>query len=99
MTAAHTPSQKPVSVPTLRRMKQDGVPIVALTGYDASFAHVLDAAGVDGDMGEAQTRRRRRRGDAGRTRLAGILIIRAVADDRSKALIARCGAILEADLR
>lgn len=46
-TAAHTPAQKPVSVPTLRRMKHDGVPIVALTGYDATFAHVLDAAGVD----------------------------------------------------
>lgn len=46
-TAAHTPSQKPVSVPILRRMKQEGTPIVALTGYDASFAHVLDAAGVD----------------------------------------------------
>ncbi|MBK8067797.1 MAG: 3-methyl-2-oxobutanoate hydroxymethyltransferase [Rhodanobacteraceae bacterium] len=46
-TAATTPSQKPVSVPGLRKMKQDGTPIVALTGYDASFAHVLDAAGID----------------------------------------------------
>lgn len=46
-TAAPTPSQKPVSVPGLRKMKQDGTPIVALTGYDASFAHVLDAAGID----------------------------------------------------
>ncbi len=46
-TAAHTPSQKAITVPTLRRMKHEGLPIVALTGYDASFAHVLDAAGVD----------------------------------------------------
>jgi 3-methyl-2-oxobutanoate hydroxymethyltransferase len=46
-TAAPTPATKPVSVPSLRKMKQDGTPIVALTGYDASFAHVLDAAGID----------------------------------------------------
>lgn len=46
-TAAPMPATKPVSVPSLRKMKQDGTPIVALTGYDASFAHVLDAAGID----------------------------------------------------
>ena len=46
-TAAPTPSQKQVSVPSLRKMKHDGTPIVALTGYDASFAHVLDGAGID----------------------------------------------------
>lgn len=46
-TVASTPSQKPVSVPGLRKMKQDGTPIAALTGYDASFAHVLDSSGVD----------------------------------------------------
>lgn len=46
-TAATTPGTKPVTVPALRKMKQDGVPIVALTAYDASFAHVLDGAGVD----------------------------------------------------
>ena len=46
-TAAPVPGQRPVSVPTLRRMKQDGQPIVALTAYDASFAHVLDDAGID----------------------------------------------------
>jgi 3-methyl-2-oxobutanoate hydroxymethyltransferase len=46
-TAAHTPSQKAITVPSLRRMKHEGMPIVALTGYDASFGHVLDAAGVD----------------------------------------------------
>ena len=46
-TVASTPPQKPVSVPGLRKMKQDGTPIAALTGYDASFAHVLDSSGVD----------------------------------------------------
>jgi 3-methyl-2-oxobutanoate hydroxymethyltransferase len=46
-SAAPTPAQRPVTVPALRRMKQDGQPIVALTAYDASFAHVLDSAGVD----------------------------------------------------
>ncbi len=46
-SAAPTPVQRPVTVPSLRRMKQEGQPIVALTAYDASFAHVLDSAGVD----------------------------------------------------
>lgn len=46
-TAASTPVQRPVTVPALRRMKQEGQPIVALTAYDASFAHVLDSAGID----------------------------------------------------
>ena len=36
-----------VTVPRLRRMKAEGERIVALTAYDASFARVLDAAGVD----------------------------------------------------
>ncbi|MHC8441441.1 MAG: 3-methyl-2-oxobutanoate hydroxymethyltransferase [Candidatus Eutrophobiaceae bacterium] len=34
-------------VPHLRKMKQAGEKIVSLTAYDASFAHLLDAAGVD----------------------------------------------------
>ena len=46
-SAAPMPVQRPVTVPSLRRMKQEGQPIVALTAYDASFAHVLDSAGVD----------------------------------------------------
>ena len=45
-TAAPAPA-KSVTVPGLKRMKNDATPIVALTAYDASFAHVLDSAGVD----------------------------------------------------
>ena len=44
MSASDAP---PVTLETLRRMKADGVPIAALTCYDASFAALLDAAGVD----------------------------------------------------
>jgi len=36
-----------ITVPKLRQMKADGERIVALTAYDASFARVLDANGVD----------------------------------------------------
>lgn len=36
-----------ITVPALRQMKADGKRIVALTAYDASFARVLDACGVD----------------------------------------------------
>ena len=38
---------KPVSLATLGRMKAEGQPIACLTAYDASFAQVEDAAGVD----------------------------------------------------
>ena len=41
------PPRTPVAVPDLRRMKQEGKPIVALTCYDAGFAAALDAEGVD----------------------------------------------------
>ncbi len=41
---------KPVSVTTLRQMKQSGEKIAVLTAYDASFASVLDEAGVDAVM-------------------------------------------------
>lgn len=37
----------PVTVATLRAMKQRGEPIACLTAYDASFAGLLDRAGVD----------------------------------------------------
>ena len=37
----------PVNVSTLRQMKADGVPIACLTAYDASFAQLVDLAGVD----------------------------------------------------
>jgi len=40
-------SRNPLSVPDLYRMKSAGEKIVALTAYDASFASLLDAAGVD----------------------------------------------------
>src|SRR5688572_8784040 len=36
-----------VTVPKLRQMKAAGERIAALTAYDASFARVLDAAGID----------------------------------------------------
>ncbi|MDO9372180.1 MAG: 3-methyl-2-oxobutanoate hydroxymethyltransferase [Gammaproteobacteria bacterium] len=38
---------KPVTLTTLREMKQRGEKIACLTAYDASFAAALDAAGVD----------------------------------------------------
>jgi 3-methyl-2-oxobutanoate hydroxymethyltransferase len=39
--------EPPVNVSTLRKMKQDGVPIACLTAYDASYAALVDAAGTD----------------------------------------------------
>lgn len=39
--------EPPVNVSTLRKMKADSVPIACLTAYDASFAALVDAAGVD----------------------------------------------------
>lgn len=47
---AETPPLPPrpaVTVPKLRQMKAEGERIAALTAYDASFARVLDAAGID----------------------------------------------------
>lgn len=41
------PPRPAVTVPELARMKGRGQPIVALTAYDASFAALLDAEGVD----------------------------------------------------
>ena len=40
-------AQPPVNVSTLRKMKAEAVPIACLTAYDASFAVLVDAAGVD----------------------------------------------------
>ena len=37
----------PVNVSTLRKMKCDGKPIACLTAYDASFAALVDTAGID----------------------------------------------------
>ena len=45
--SAAPPARSVVTVPRLRKMKADGERIASLTAYDASFARVLDAAGVD----------------------------------------------------
>ena len=49
----------PVTISTLVKMKADGMPIACLTAYDASFANLVDEAGVDlvlaGDSIEAQS--------------------------------------------
>ena len=39
--------EPPVNVSTLRKMKEEGEPIACLTAYDASFAVLVDTAGVD----------------------------------------------------
>ncbi len=39
--------QKPVTLSTLQKMKAGGEKIAVLTGYDASFARLMDEAGVD----------------------------------------------------
>ncbi|MCI5062179.1 MAG: 3-methyl-2-oxobutanoate hydroxymethyltransferase, partial [Algiphilus sp.] len=39
--------QPPVNLAVLRAMRAEGQRIACLTAYDASFAQVLDAAGVD----------------------------------------------------
>ncbi|MCA9575439.1 MAG: 3-methyl-2-oxobutanoate hydroxymethyltransferase [Sandaracinaceae bacterium] len=41
------PSTKPVTVPTLRAMKRASERITMVTAYDATFARMLDEAGVD----------------------------------------------------
>jgi 3-methyl-2-oxobutanoate hydroxymethyltransferase len=40
-------SRPPVNVATLRKMKEEGEPIACLTAYDASYAVLVDAAGID----------------------------------------------------
>ncbi len=42
-----TAARPAVTVPKLRQMKSDGERIVSLTAYDASFARLMDACGVD----------------------------------------------------
>ena len=39
--------EPPVNVATLSRMKEEGEPIACLTAYDASYAVLVDAAGMD----------------------------------------------------
>lgn len=43
----NTATGKPVTVSTLAKMKANGEKFASLTAYDASFASMLDAAGVD----------------------------------------------------
>src|SRR5712691_522109 len=47
MPDAPVPAQKPVTVHALLQMKEKGERIVMLTCYDALFARLLDASGVD----------------------------------------------------
>ena len=42
-----TAARPAITVPKLRQMKSDGERIVSLTAYDASFARLMDACGVD----------------------------------------------------
>ena len=46
MSVYTTPAGE-ISVSSLHRMKRDGRPIAAMTAYDASFARVIDEAGMD----------------------------------------------------
>ena len=41
------PTRKPITVTTLAKMKRDREKFTVLTAYDASFAALLEAAGVD----------------------------------------------------
>ena len=43
----NTSETKPVTLATLAKMKAEGKRIASLTAYDASFAALLDEAGVD----------------------------------------------------
>lgn len=45
--AAPQPARRPVSLPRLQEMRQRGEKIAMLTAYDATFAAMADAAGVD----------------------------------------------------
>jgi 3-methyl-2-oxobutanoate hydroxymethyltransferase len=46
-STADKPKRHSITVPSLREMKRKGEKIVAITSYDASFARVVDEAGVD----------------------------------------------------
>ena len=41
------PTRKPLTINTLAKMKRDREKFAVLTAYDASFAALLDAAGVE----------------------------------------------------
>eukprot|EP01036_Dinobryon_divergens_P041014 gene41014-54328_t len=46
-TASPLPQRKPVSLPRLNEMRERGEKITMLTAYDATFAAMADAAGID----------------------------------------------------
>ncbi len=46
-SSTEAPARAPVTVPELQKMKREGRRIVCVTAYDASFARVMDRAGVD----------------------------------------------------
>lgn len=46
-TASPLPQRRPVSLPRLQQMREAGEKIAMLTAYDATFAAVADAAGVE----------------------------------------------------
>ena len=45
--ASPLPQRRPVSLPRLQQMREAGEKITMLTAYDATFAAVADAAGVE----------------------------------------------------
>ena len=47
LPAAMLSARKPISLPRLREMRASGEKITMLTAYDATFAAVADAAGVE----------------------------------------------------
>jgi 3-methyl-2-oxobutanoate hydroxymethyltransferase len=47
MSDASAPPRQKVTVPTIARMKVDHDPIAMITAYDATFARLVDVAGVD----------------------------------------------------
>src|SRR5262245_32453614 len=47
MSDVSAPPRQKVTVPTIARMKVDHDPIAMITAYDATFARVVDVAGVD----------------------------------------------------
>lgn len=47
MSTQESQPEPTITVTTLRKMKKAGDKIACLTAYDASFAHTLDAAGID----------------------------------------------------
>ena len=45
--ASPLPQRRPVSLPRLQQLRESGEKITMLTAYDATFAAVADAAGVE----------------------------------------------------